>query len=105
MISYDKVVSLLPTKPTKDEEEIILSLCKFGQSPFAIADFISRGRLRNLILAKLQALNITDLTDDELQWIEELLGSSDSIDTIVNKIKEYRAKNSQPNIKSDFKIK
>ncbi|MDM8356181.1 hypothetical protein [Pandoraea communis] len=87
------------TKTTKDEEQIILFHASVGGGVHEIASIINRGRLRKQILAKLQDMGIGEdsLTDDEMQFIEELLGKGYSIDEIVSEVRRFRDRQATPN--------
>ena len=79
---------------TDNEKKLILSLLEIGENNQAVIHAIVRRRQRLALFAKLTELGISesDLTDDELCWIEEVLGAGGSITNAALEIKKSRDK-------------
>lgn len=85
-------ISPLSTK----EEQIIIFHLSLRENPHSIVALIARLRSRSILIERLAALGINeaDLTSEELDWIEEILGNSRvSIEDVINEIRNARSHN------------
>jgi hypothetical protein len=97
MTAFDAIVEDLRIRGyrplTDGEKKLIISLLEIGENSQAVIHAAVRRRQRLALFAKLKELGIneSDLTDDELSWIEELIGARGSISNAAAEIKKARA--------------
>lgn len=98
MTEFDTLVKKLKTLEisplTKNEEQIIIFLLSLKQNSYSIIHFISHQRKRSELIATLKNLGIneSDLTEEQLLWIDKALGAGCSISDAAHKIKNAKTK-------------
>jgi hypothetical protein len=96
MTAFNKIVKELKTRGisplNKEEEQIAIFHLSLKQNIYSIVHLISHQRNRAKLISKLKELGINegDLTEDELNWIEEVLSAGSSIDNAADEIKKAR---------------
>lgn len=108
MTAFNKIVKELKargiTPLSKDEEQIVIFNLSLKQNIFSIIHLISHQRNRMRLISKLRelGLNENDLTDEELNWIEEVISAGGSISNAADEIK--KARDSKRNLASPKSI-
>lgn len=96
MTAFNKIVKELKSRGigflTNAEEQIIIFHLSLRQNTYSVIHLISHQRNRMKLIARLKELGINegDLTDDELNWIEEVLSAGGSISNATDEIKKAR---------------